>query len=283
MMRIASEEVDVVLLPERGGRLHRLRAFGHDLLRTPDSLDAYDHEPFFWGGFVMAPWCNRIAPGSIQVAGRMVDLPPNFADGTAIHGQVHDRHWAVEPDGMLRVEAGGDGWPWPYEVTLRVVVDGTRLRMEHVLTNRADGPMPAGLGIHPWFRRPLEVAIPADQVYPSNEAGTGRPQPVAGTLDLRRLGPMPPDLDATWVRSPGEPVVLRWPDLGVDARMAAGPEGGYVCAASPGQIDAVAVEPQTHASGGLRRLLAGVDGALTRLPPGASLRLDVELVFRRDA
>ena len=27
--------VDVVVLPEAGARIHRLRAFGHDVLRTP--------------------------------------------------------------------------------------------------------------------------------------------------------------------------------------------------------------------------------------------------------
>ena len=32
---LGSDELEVVLLPELGGRIHRLRAFGTDLLRTP--------------------------------------------------------------------------------------------------------------------------------------------------------------------------------------------------------------------------------------------------------
>ncbi len=278
-LRIASDEVEVVLLPERGARLHRLRAFGQDLLRTPDTVDAYDREPFFWGGFVMAPWCNRIEARPTRVGDHTVDLPSNFADGTAIHGQVQALPWKVMPDGRLRVQAGSDAWPWRYEVSLAVTVDGARVMLEHALTNRSDAPMPGGIGIHPWFRRPLQVAFPADRVFASNDASGRDPEAVRGNLDLRDLRPMPPDLDATWVRRGNQPVTLSWPDIGVGARLQAGPSAGYLCAASPSAFDHVAIEPQTHAPNGLRRLLRDEPGALQWLAPGRSLLLEVEMVF----
>ena len=278
-LRFASEVVEVVLLPERGARLHRLTAFGHDLLRTPESMAAYDHEPFFWGGFVMAPWCNRIEAQPARVAGRTLDLTSNFADGTAIHGQVHALPWEVTPDGVMRVRAGGDGWPWRYEATIRVTVEGPLLRMEHTLRNLEDEPMPAGIGIHPWFRQPLEVTIPADRVFASNHSSRPDPQPVSGSLDLRQLQPMPADLDATWVRRGHDPVELRWPDVGVIASLQAGPDARFLCAASPSTVGYVAIEPQTHAPNGLRRLLNGEPGGLALLDPAASLSLDVEMTF----
>jgi galactose mutarotase-like enzyme len=46
---------------------------------------------------------------------------------------------------------------------------------------------------------------------------------------------------------------------------------------------AVAVEPQTHAPNGLRRLLRGEAAGLAWLAPGATLPLEVELDFSRDA
>ncbi len=60
-LRVADGPLEAVLLPEAGARLHRLRAFGHDLLRTPS--DPVDHlrDPIVWGGYLMAPWCNRLA------------------------------------------------------------------------------------------------------------------------------------------------------------------------------------------------------------------------------
>lgn len=279
VLRAATDELQVELLPELGGRLHRLRAFGHDLLRTPDEVDEYRHEPFFWGGFVMAPWCNRVVAGPQVAAGRRVDLAPNFSDRTAIHGQVQALPWDTVGPGMLLVRAGGDGWPWPYEVAQRFELDGPRLRLALELANRADTPMPAGIGFHPWFVQPLEIQLAAEVAFTSNHESSARPVPVTGPYDLRRHREMPPDLDATWVRSAREPISLRWPTLGVAATMEVSADGRFVCAASPSRFGSVAVEPQTHAPNGLRRLVEDQPGALQLLEPGGALHLEVELTF----
>lgn len=283
-LRFTSDSLEAAFLPELGARLHRLRAYGHDVLRTPEEVDAYHREPFFWGSFVMAPWCNRVAARPAKVGSRTIDLTPNFPDGTAIHGQVQRRPWELVAPGLLRVSGGGDGWPWPYEVTLGIEVDAATLRMTHRLTNASDEPMPAGIGIHPWFRRPLSVAFAAERVYPSNIDSASEPMPVSRAFDLRRLQEIPPDLDATWteLRSP-DVADLSWPGLGIAATMRATPHVAYLCAASPAPFRAVAIEPQTHAPDGLRRLLTNEPGGLSLLAPGGTLRLDVELAFRRGA
>lgn len=281
ILRLASPELEVELLPEDGARLHRLRAFGHDALRTPADLELHRREPFFWGSFVMAPWCNRLEAAPTRVAGETVRLPANFADGTAIHGQVYGRPWEVVADDVLRVAAGGDGWPWAYAVELGIRVAGPVLHLAVALTNHADSAMPGGIGIHPWFRQPLEIAIPAARVYPSNEASSARPDAVDGALDLRRLQPMPPGLDATWVTPTGRPVELRWPGLRLGAEVRARPSTGYLCAASPAALGAVAIEPQTHAPQGLRRTLNDEPGGLQLLAPGDTLRHEIEIAFSR--
>ena len=48
-VRIGGERLEVVVLPGLGARLHRLRAFGHDLLLSPDDLATYERDPFMWG------------------------------------------------------------------------------------------------------------------------------------------------------------------------------------------------------------------------------------------
>lgn len=275
--------VEAEFLPELGARLHRLRVFGRDLLRTPDDLRAYAREPFFWGSFVMAPWCNRIEAGTVRAGSREVRLGPNFPDGTAIHGQVYGLPWELQHDGTLRVRGGGDRWPWDYEVAQRIEVADGQLRLDYVLANRSTDPMPAGIGMHPWFRRPMLVAIRGDAVYGQNTETPSEPEPVHGRFDLRTLREMPDDLDSTWTKLARPPVQLRWPTLGVQARMDVTAPEVFIVAASPASLEAIAVEPQTHVPQGLRRLVNHEPGALAMLGPDESLGMTVELTFEHES
>ena len=280
---LESDELEAVLLPEHGARLHRLRAFGVDLLRTPEESAAHGSEPFFWGAYLMAPWCNRARPGPMTVAGRVVDLAPNFPDGSAIHGQVYGRLWQDAGGGWLAVRGGGDGWPWAYEVRLRPTVSGSTLRLACRLTNRSDQPMPAGLGLHPWFVRPLEVGVPATAVYRSNMDSSVRPEPVEATaFDPRSTATPPRELDATWTALTRPAIRLRWPATGIEAQLQIRTAPAACLAlATPAEPDATAVEPQTHGPDGLRRLINGEPDALAMLAPDEGLGLDVRLTVRR--
>ena len=281
-VRIADGPIEVELLPDVGARLHRLRAFGHDLLRTPDDPAAHVTDPFRWGAYVMAPWCNRIATTPTTVDGQSLALPGNFEDGTAIHGQVYAAGWTLETDGSLSVRGGGDDWPWPYACRLRVAIANSAVTLDLSLTNLAPAPMPAGIGLHPWFRRPLDVRIDAERGIASNTDPASSIQPVAGSLDLRTLRPMPPNLDAAWLAHGDPAVELRWPEPAVSATLRARTTGElWIVAASPAALGAVAVEPQTHAPYGLARRLRGEAGSMQALAPGATLRLTTELAFAR--
>jgi hypothetical protein len=68
-------------------------------------IEGVPNDPFFWGAYVMAPWCNRVVPEPIEVGGRTVALGPNFRDGTAIHGQVYASPWTVDGDGRYTIRA----------------------------------------------------------------------------------------------------------------------------------------------------------------------------------
>jgi aldose 1-epimerase len=281
-LRLEAGPLEAVILPEAGARLHRLRAFGHDLLRTPDHPAAHARDPFFWGAYVMAPWCNRIAAAPVTVGSRVVDVPSNFPEGTAIHGQVYARPWTVDADGVAcRCRAGGDDWPWTYEVSLRPRLDDAGLQVDLRLANRSEEPMPAGLGLHPWWRRPVEIAFRAGSVYPSNVDPPARPVPAVDAWDESRLGLPAAGLDATWTELAAPTVDLVWPELEVAATLALSRSASHVVMATPADSDATALEVQTHAPDGLRRLLAGDPGALRWLAPGAELRLELSLAVRR--
>jgi aldose 1-epimerase len=280
-VRLSNETIDLVLLPGVGARLHRLRAFGHDVLRTPPDPRIHQSDPFAWGAYVMAPWGGRIEAGSQVVGRRRVELTSNFPDGSAIHGQVYARTWDPDEQGGYRIRAGGDGWPWSYVVTLRFDIADRTVIINQAIINTSPDAMPAGVGIHPWFRRPLRVRIRGHEVYPNNLATAARPEPVYGRLDLREPGEMAPDLDGTWTALDDPPVELRWPGSDVSMSMRTIPPTTHIVAASPHEVGAIAIEPQTHAPQGLRRLLGGEPGALTMLGPGETLTQIVELAFDR--
>lgn len=280
--KLGSDDLQVEVLPEVGGRLHRIRAFGRDLLRTPGSLDHYRDEPVFWGAYPMAPWCNRLSASPVRVGDRTVELAPNFSDGSAIHGQVATAAWTPDGPGRFVIESGDDGWPWRYAVEEQLLVDGPALTLGLRLTNLDTAAMPGGLGLHPWFRKPLEIRVPARAVLPSNVDPAAERQPVGGRLDLRRSGPVPVDLDGSWLDLEEDRLELRWPDLGIRASLrweATAPTS--IAIASPRALDGVAVEPQTHLPDGLRRWLAGDPGGLATIEPGASLDLAIELAVAR--
>ena len=279
---LRSGTLEVAFLPGCGARIHRLRAFGHDLLRTPDHPAAHRDDPFFWGAYPMAPWCNRAPSGPITLAGRTLNLAPNFPDGTAIHGLVASAPWTVSEDGTFEVlHSADDAWPWTFGARLAPGLQGDELALDLALTNLDDGPMPAGLGMHPWFRRPLELRVPAAAAYPSNVASPADPEPVAGAMDLRALAPPAIGLDGTWTALTEPTVDLAWPALGVGARLEIRSVPGHalVAMAVPEAIDAVAVEPQTHGPDPLRRLANGEPDAPALLEPGTELRLRLRLRF----
>ena len=277
-----SGELEVTALPGVGCRLHRVRAFGIDVLRTPDTPQRHREEPFFWGAYVMAPWTNRADPLPVSIAGRRVDLAPNFPDGTAIHGLVAERAWERTGEATFRTAPPPGAWPWALEVTAAIELVGATLRLEYRLTNLADGPMPGGVGLHPWFRRPIEVALSAASVHADNGAASSEHVPPDGRFELQG-GPLPEGLDATWLDVEPPRIALRWPLLGLAARLTldAGDATVHVAVASPAEPAAVAIEPVTHRPWALRRLANGEPGAMRLLAPGEFQKLVLTLDFSR--
>lgn len=280
----SSDELEASALPALGCRLHRLRAFGVDLLRTPADPATHADDPFFWGAYLMAPWTNRATAGPMTIAGHSVDLAANFADGTAIHGQVYAAPWERRGAGSFGMRHEGGGWPWAYEVSADIAVDGPRLRLAYAVVNRSDGPMPAGIGLHPWFRRPVEVEVRARRVHPHNDDPRAPSVDPAGELALG-LGREPArGLDATWLDIAPRRMRLRWPADGLTARVtvAAGSDPMHVAVATPEEPDATAVEPVTHAPWALDRLAGGDPGAMRLVDPGDAVTLVIGVEIARD-
>jgi aldose 1-epimerase len=164
------------------------------------------------------------------------------------------------------------------------MVDGASLSLALSIMNTGDEAMPAGLGIHPWFRADggLDASFPADLTYPlAHMIPSGPPEPVSGALDRRSLSRVPWGLDNLWTGLTAHQIQLHWPELRLRGTLSFTDAATHIVAASVEQNDAVAIEPVTHATDGFRLLAEGQPGAITVLQPGETLAVTYTLTVAR--
>jgi aldose 1-epimerase len=131
-----------VVNPADGGRLASFQLDGRELLVT-SGTGPLDH-----GSFPMAPFAGRVRDARFRFRGREWQIRRSGSPH-AIHGTVARRAWDRIGPGTIRTDLGPD-WPFGGEVIQRFDLAEHRLRVEMQL--RADEPMPATIGWHPWFR-----------------------------------------------------------------------------------------------------------------------------------
>jgi galactose mutarotase-like enzyme len=99
----------------------------------------------------MAPFAGRVRDGQFRFRGESfqlpLDLPPH-----AIHGTVYRQPWTIVDDATIAIRLG-DPWPFPGTVVQRFSLESDSMRV--TMSLRAEQPMPASIGWHPWFRRRL--------------------------------------------------------------------------------------------------------------------------------
>jgi aldose 1-epimerase len=284
MYTLRSEGVEVEILPEFGGRIHRLRYHGWDILRSPIDPMVHESEPLWWGSYPMLPWCNRVPGGILRFDGRQYQLP--VREGDAIHGRTYDRQWVVVGDGEMEYRDPGDSsFPFRYSAWQRITLSEDALHISIGLRNEGENFMPAGCGIHPWFdaSSPLEVRLPAETVYQSTDhIPYGAPIPVDGSTDLRQSREPALGIDETWTDLTESCIELAWPQRQIRARFSFSSNADHVVLAAVGDLAAVAIEPQTHVTDGHRRRQDGERGGIGRLGPSETMGIEYELAFGTD-
>ena len=153
MIELRHGDWRLILRPEVGGAIGALTRDGVDILRrmpegSTDVLEA--------ACFPLTPYANRIAGGVFTFEGREIALPvqPAFAPH-ALHGDGWLRAWMVEAQdeesATLIHRHVPDAWPWAYEARQTFRLTDAGLSVALSMTNLSDLPMPAGLGLHPYF------------------------------------------------------------------------------------------------------------------------------------
>ncbi len=146
------------LLPAWGGRIAGLCAGGLKLL-LPIASDGFD--PLDWpraGAYPLMPYSNRLRHARLAFNGTEHRLPAHpAARPHTLHGVSHTQPWQVirasADQALIRCDYQGEHWPWAFRAEQGFVLDGDTLMVSLRLTNLGDTPMPAGLGLHPYFQR----------------------------------------------------------------------------------------------------------------------------------
>lgn len=237
--------------------------------------------------YPLLPYANRIADGRFRVDGREYALRANFPDSAhPLHGVGWQRAWQVAWVGENACElalrhrpVGEDAldWPFAFDATESLSLGPDGLTLALAITNRADMPVPFGLGLHPYF--------PRAGVQTLRFAAAGAWQNGADSLPVEQVGGPQWDhaagrrigadaLDNDFFGWSGEARVAAAD--GVEVRLTATAAFGVLRVFTPAGRDFFCVEPVTHIADAINRPELAV-GGITRLAPGERLAGTVKI------
>lgn len=270
MLQLDCADVSLALLPEAGGAMVRLTARGVDVLRRGDPA-AVANDPTAAACFPLVPYSGPIAGGRFSFAGVEHQLARNHPnEPEPVHGEgwiarwEADQHSAAEATLRYRHTPGPGAFPFPYVAEQHIALDGGGVTVGLSVTNLGDLPMPAGIGLHPYFpnRSGLRLELQA--------SGMWARRPLAS--DSRPVGPVP----ESWRFAPAGPAAglvvddsfvgwggsarLSWPERGVTVELAADAVFRFVQLYATADDDFLCVEPVSNTNDGFNLLAAGVPG-----------------------
>ena len=199
MIELAAGDTRMVVHPDEGGRIGRLRVRGRDLLQHEPA-----NGPLTWGCYPMAPWAGRVRDGRFTFDGMGYQVPLN-APPHAIHGTGFVSGWEVLDAGDDYCDLQTDlAWPFGGIATQHLQLDERGLAA--VLTVSATGQaMPAVVGWHPCFLKPRRADLEFARMYV-------RDADYIAVAEL--VPPKPHPWDDCFVE-PLAPIRLHYPDLTV--------------------------------------------------------------------
>ncbi len=290
---LGATQVDVC--PAAGGSVARYRTTTGDRtidwLRPASADTLRDGDPLGMASFPLVPFSNRIRQGRFDFGGRRVTLPLNRSDMPhAIHGHGWQTAWTVadrSADALtLEYTHAAGAWPFPYRARQHFVLTDIALTITIGVENTGDEPMPAGLGLHPYFNRGggarVSAAVEAvwltdDEVMPTERTAVPSGWRLADGLDVDAVA-----LDNGFTGWNGE-AQIRWPASGEALSIEADAAFGYLVVFTPPGADFFCAEPVSHCTDAFNMAAAGRDDTgMAVLAPGKALSGSVTFTPRLD-
>lgn len=281
MLRLASDDVEITLDPWKGGGMTAFQWRGIDVFRPHTGGD----HPIDLACFPLVPFCNRIADGRVSRAGevRTILMSQKGVDPQhAIHGLGWISPWAVKQSAQelatLTLAHDGSIWPWSFSSEQQFRLRNNGYSHMLTLTNTDEVPMPAGLGLHPYF--------PRDRVKLENEFD-GYWQTGPDRLPTRHcpVGQQPDWFSGTGFdncfTSSGGPIRLSWPRRTLTITPSSDLPFTHVYT-PPGE-DYFCVEPVSHIPDAVNSPLGRKETGLRMLEPGETFSIECSFTLEETA
>jgi aldose 1-epimerase len=278
-LEIHSKHLEIELDPNAGGSIAGFRAGGRDLLRP--APNAATNDPLNMACYPLLPFVGRIGFGKFRFDTQDITLPPHpIAAPHALHGLGWQRSWSVievsTSSAKIALEHDGEAdWPWRFSATQNYQLDDASLTVMMTITNRASRPMPAGLGLHPFFPNRQSARLTGELPYVWESSADGLPTnrvevtAVRNFARGRRIAPM--TLDHCFSGGKG-PLDISWDDHPLTLRLH-GRDADHTVIYTPQAFDFFCVEPVTHTPNAVNRPEPPEITGLRILQPTETLQL----------
>lgn len=257
----------VEIAPRAGGSIARFRHDAVDLLRpmTGDAMAAGRGNEA--ACYPLVPFSNRIANGRLVFDGQEFKLEANWLGVRhPMHGEGWARAWDVAShDGqsarLVHEHDGKKGWPFRYRAQLSFRLEERALTVNMAIENLENRTAPAGIGLHPFFRRndDSELAFRAAAVWLGNEEVLPTKRiDVPAEWDYSSSLKIASGLDNCFEDWDGRAVVT-WPGRGLRLELQASPPFHHAVIYTPANRPYFCFEPVSHVNGKVAeaRLAAG--------------------------
>jgi aldose 1-epimerase len=261
------------ILPHLGASPIRLEAKvqnqWQDLMRpTPAEIQNGTSSAKF-SSYTLAPWSNRIPNGTFNFNNTEHQLRINIRkEQTARHGDVQDRPWKVINHGSSLECSFDSSWypdinfPFPFAMTMTHTLKNSMYITTMTLKNTGTTPMPAGMGIHPYFLRRAttpKLRFNAERIYltDSSNVPSKAAESIPERFDFTALKPLT-DHGIDHVYQGWDGILeLVWEDFTMNLEASEIFEHLVVFTAAPDQT--IALEPITHATNAFNLAANGIE------------------------
>jgi aldose 1-epimerase len=263
---LQNEIVALRLAPGLGGGVQSFRWRGCDVFHTRPSAAG----PLALGCFTLSPFSGRIAQGRFAAHGRAITLNRNHPSDPDHPHTLHGFDWlapfetaeATEMRAVMRRRSEGE-WPWRFETQQVFTLTNNGYRHAVSITNLAAEPMPAGLGLHPYFpKADARLTLEVDGVWETEK------EPIPS--HRRALSKSPGWLDGAAIdhcfTGRRGSILIDWPSH----RLTIEPDPAFSFAVvfTPAGEDYFCVEPVSHMPNAVNRTEPPAETGLRWLAPG---------------
>ncbi len=291
---LENDKLKLKVVPELGGSISE---FSYYL--QPDWVEVFKSTPertlagndlFSFSSFNLFPYSNRLKNGEFKYQGISyhlpIDRPEN--DGHALHGETYFRPWTIEEQSPLKIKLSFFSekftdlqWPFPFKAEVTYQLVANKLLIGLSLENIGLEKMPAGMGVHPYFKRKITeqdetiwVHIPLKGYYPGDSV-----MPESGWIDLpERLNFNEKRIFTTefldrCFRAKNGDIQLEWPGTGLKLTMEKDNIFNHIVIYRPeDRNDFFAIEPVTNANNSFNLADQGIaDSGMIELEPAEKI------------